>query len=120
MNEERKPVEISIVEMQKDIAYINKHLEKIDESMADLRKLIIQQTELQNEVAHALNEHDQIKRDLSGLGTRITDNTKRIETIEQGLDTIPVKLKVNIFDYVWKYALTGIGGVIAAKVAGFF
>jgi paraquat-inducible protein B len=39
---------------------------------------------------------------------------------KEDLVALPMKNKVAVFDYVWKYALVGLGGVIAAKIGGLF
>ena len=111
-------IQASVVQIKTEFKHINKRLDTIDDGMKQIQVLILQQNDLQREVAGVSKGYLDIKEQLSGLGKRLSqseDDTKRINNI---LAEIPNKFKVNIFDYIWKYASVAIGGYIALKITG--
>ena len=119
MNDEQT-LATSIAEMKNEIAHVNKHLEKIDLSIDEMRRTIAKQNELQLDVSKVINENSVIKRDLDGLGSRVSDNTKNITELTEMVRDMPKNVKVNIFDYLWKYILIAFGGYIVIQASGLF
>jgi hypothetical protein len=115
---EEKLMEVAIAEMQKDILFINKNLEKIDGGIIEMKNVLSQQTALQNEVARAIEGHSKLTIDMSGIGTRVSACEGQIEDVGRRLNDLPKSIKVNVFDYVWKYIALAIGGWIALKTTG--
>ena len=118
MNEEREALSVSFAKMETELAHVNKHLEKIDISIEIMRDAIARQNELQKDFAVFLRKHDEIKQDINGLGRRVSENAKAIEAVSVRVDDLPKTVKVNVFDYVWKYILAAAGTWVSLKVAG--
>ena len=106
--------EADIATLKNEVGHINKHLLSIDKSMQKLQDLMLEQNDLRKEIAAALKEHEEMKKELSGFGKRVSDNEKEIIAIKNA----PITFKANIIDYIWKYAALAIGGWIALKIAG--
>jgi uncharacterized coiled-coil DUF342 family protein len=111
-------IEKSITKLETEMGHVNKHLEKIDSSVAQLKELMIQQSELQKDITRFLSEHAEFKRQLGGYGKRLNDIEKLTNDLNAKIVSLPGSLKVNAFDYVWKYIGVAIGGWIALKVSG--
>jgi predicted nucleic acid-binding Zn-ribbon protein len=108
----------SIATLESDVKHINRHLTSIDNTMKKMQEIIIEQNDMRKEITAALKEHEGMKKELSGYGTRLTKNEDNIKQVENALSNAPAQLKSNIVDYVWKYAALAIGGWIALKVSG--
>ena len=118
MAERETKVEKAITKLEVEMEHVCKHLEKIDGFMDQLQGLMKQQSELQRDISLSLSEHIDIKTQLAGFGKRLNDVEKVIGELKQRIESIPNNLKVNIFDYIWKYVAIAIGGWIALKVSG--
>ena len=119
MNDEQTLV-TSIAEMKNELAHVNKHLEKIDLSIDEMRRAISKQSELQLDVSKVINENVVLKKDLDGLGSRVSANAKDIAALSEMVRDMPKNVKVNVFDYLWKYILIAFGGYIAIQASGLF
>ena len=108
----------SIATLETEVKHINKHIGGIDASMKKLQEVVIEQIDLRKEMTTALKEHDGMKQQLSGYGKRLSDNEKEVTDLKNNFNNIPLKLKGNLVDYVWKYAALAVGTWIALRITG--
>ena len=115
--DEEKVIE-SIATLKTEVKHINKHIGNIDVTMKKLQEVVVEQIDLRNEMAVALKEHTAMKQELSGYGKRLSDNEKEVTDLKNNFNNIPLKLKGNLVDYIWKYAAVAVGAWIALKISG--
>lgn len=108
----------SIVEVKTEFRHVNKRLNAIDEGMKQIQNLMLQQNELQRDILGVTKSYDEIKDQLFGYGKRLTTNEDMVKNLITQVHNIPSNFKINIFDYIWKYASVAIGGYIALKITG--
>ena len=107
-----------LTEVKTELKHVNKRLDGIDDGMKHLQQLMISQNNLQKDMNNILGGHIEMKEQLTGFGRRLTATEGEIHRVAQKLENIPKLLKVNIFDYIWKYATVAIGAFITLKVSG--
>jgi len=115
---EKANIEVDIEILKNEMAHINKHLIGIDKAMQKLQDLMLEQNDLRKDITAAIQEHKEMRGELSGFGKRLSDNEKEIREVKERFNNIPIRLKSSVVDYVWKYAALAIGGWIALKITG--
>ena len=105
-----------IAELKSDIKHINIHIEGIKSSMAKIQELILEQNDMRNELSACQKEHAEIKQEQRADSRKIASLENNINEIKQKVDGFSSNIKVNIFDYIWKYAALAIGAWIILKV----
>ena len=108
----------SIARLESDIRHINIHIEGIKDGMKQIQDLILEQNDMRNELSVFLREHTEIKRLQSDLGIRIKSVEDKTLEIDHEVKNFVSKVKINVFDYIWKYGALAVGGWIALKVTG--
>jgi predicted nuclease with TOPRIM domain len=97
-----------------DLKYLKEKLAELSDEVKQLNKLLIEQVELRNRVSNIEGRLEDVE----------TDNEKQwkmsrgFESEIQRLKNAPITVKASIVDSVWKWAITIVGTILAAKITG--
>ena len=95
----------SIAKLESDIEYIKNAVMKIE-------GIVIEQNDMRKELSMFIREHAEIKEKQSGFSERIT-------ALEEKINGFSAKIKIQIFDYVLKFAGLALGGWIVIIITNF-
>ena len=95
----------TIAKLESDIGYIKNAVMKIE-------GIVIEQNDMRKELSMFMREHTEIKQTQCSL-------SERTAALEEKVNGFSAKIKIQIFDYVLKFAGLALGGWIVIIITNF-
>jgi len=115
-------LQLMLEPIRAELDAIKKSLAEIKNVAPDLLMTRQQMCYMQDDIKKHTSSFDVLFNSLRELQKQIVpkNDIENMQNDINELNNTPSNTKAKIFDYFWKYALVGIGSVIAVKISGLF